>query len=307
MSLARAFTTRRARQPLDLKESGSSSVMPQRSNTVSKASGYNGSIRNKISAPMALTHTTNMLAYNAPDLFPKSASSTTSSKASDDESEGNLTSVSSPPTSPDVPSIEDRSHSPEPNHLSCYFTAPGQKLPATSTSPVPEIPKRAPSHTKKTYDNLAARQHKQQQRQLSQSSANSIASKSSSSSMSRSSSTSTPATSIRSVPSNTQLRSKASVPAMPPASVEPVMPAHLSHRSEVPANHPFGKELAQVSELAEDYGGKDRLHIVDEEEQELIRKGLTRLRAEDYLVEVHELFATFFVTEPTAQAQPVWI
>ncbi|KAK9421662.1 hypothetical protein SUNI508_05592 [Seiridium unicorne] len=303
MSLARAFTTRRAKPSFDLKESNT----PQRSNTTAKRHGYTGSIRNKISAPTELTHTTNMLAYNAPDLHPKTPSSTTSSKASDDESDGNQTSASSPPTSPDIPSADDKSISTEPNHLSCYFTAPGQQLPVVKSQP-PKIPQRAPSHTKKaSLDNLA-RQHSLRQ---SSQSGSSISSKASYS-LSRSSSTSTTATSVSSMSFS---RSKAQIPEVPeipaipaePMVTAPAPSRQLSQRrADMPSTHPFGKELAQVSEIAEEFGIKDKLHVVDEEEQDLVRKGLCRLRAEDYLTEVQSLFATFFAPEP-AKVQPVWI
>ena len=148
MSIARAFTTRRVKQSIDLKDSVEG--FPQRSNTT-KASL--GNIRAKISAPVELTHTTNMLSYNAPDLFPekgpKSATSMSSFK-SDDESDGNLTSASTPPTSPDSPFPQKRSASPEPNHVSCYFTAPK----SAPLAEAPVIPQRAPSHTKKPYEGL---------------------------------------------------------------------------------------------------------------------------------------------------------
>jgi hypothetical protein len=304
MSLSRAFTTRRAKQSIDLKESN----FPHRSNTSAKGHGYSGSIRHKISAPMELTHTTNMLAYNAPDLYPRSASSTTSSKASDDESDGNQTSASSPPTSPDVASVDDRSVSPS-NHLSCYFTAPGQKL--SSPSEAPTIPQRAPSHTKKaSYDNLA---RQQSTRQFSHN-GKSLSAKSSLSSfsVSRSSSTSTTATSLS---SGSFSRGKAPVPSVPEVPSQPEAqvivspPARQPSQKKLdmsPAHHPFGSELAQVSEIAEDYGVKDKFQIIDDEEQELLGKGLCRFRAEDYLADVSDLFASFFKSE-TTQAQPVWI
>jgi len=59
--------------------------------------------------------------------------------------------------------------------------------------------------------------------------------------------------------------------------------------------HPFGHELAQVSELAEEYGiSKEKLAIVDEEEQDLISRGLFKFRAEDYMSEIHGLFVHAF-------------
>lgn len=108
-------------------------------------------------------------------------------------------------------------------------------------------------------------------------------------------------------------RNKAQIPEVPevPVIPEPVLAApptkQLSQRRpEVPLAHPFGQELAQVSEIAEEFGVKDKLHVVDEEEQDLIRKGLCRFRAEDYLLEVSSLFAAFLAPEQ-AESQPVWI
>ncbi|KAJ8120526.1 hypothetical protein ONZ43_g2785 [Nemania bipapillata] len=181
MSLARAFTTRRGKQSLT-----DMGILPQRSNTTSKGHAQSGSIRNKISSPMELTHTTNMLAYNAPDLFPRSASSPTRSSKSDDESSlgSPSTAMSSPPTSPEIPSGEH------------------------------------------------------------------------------------------------------------------------AHESQ----HPFGQELAKVSELAEELGVKDKLQDFDDEEEgQLIAKGLRKFKAEDYLAEIHELLSSFMMPEPTLPQQPVWI
>lgn len=303
MSLARAFTTRRAKQhSIDLKDAGA----PQRSNTVTRGFGSSGSIRNKISSPMELTHTTNMLAYNAPDLHPQSARSVSSSnsKSSDDESDAH-TSASSPPTSPDVASVGERANSPEPNHLSCYFTAPGQKAPPR-VNEAPSIPKRAPSHTKKaSYDNLAQKQAARYSNQSLQ-----TASSKASFSLSRSSSTSTTATSVS---STSYSRSK---PVAPPVSMSPITPAvtvstpvrqrSIRRHELTPSTHPFGQELAQVTEIAEDYGVSDRLDLVREEQKELVSKGLCCFQAEEYAAEVHSLFTTFFKPEPSYQ-QEIWI
>lgn len=59
--------------------------------------------------------------------------------------------------------------------------------------------------------------------------------------------------------------------------------------------HPFGNELAQVSELAEEYGiSKEKLVVVDEEEQELVSKGLLKFCAEEYMSEIQGLFLNAF-------------
>lgn len=315
MSLARAFTTRRAKPSLDLKDAAPqrSGSVAQRSNTLSRGHGQTGSIRNKISAPMELTHTTNMLAYNAPDLYPQSAASTTS-KGSDDDSDSVQTSASSPPTSPDAASADEEPNMPEPNHLSCYFTAPGQKLPPVAspgttrpeTNGAPMVPLRSPSHTKKaSYDNLVQKQLARYSNQSSKS----ISTKASFT-LSRSSSTSTTATSVS---SGSIMRSKpmtSSVPPTPttPAILSPVRQMSQQRKRDItPPVNPFGQELAKVSELAEDFGLQGKLHILDEEEQELETKGLCKLRPEDYLAEVHGLFSAFFSGEAPRHAQAVWI
>ncbi|KAI1382332.1 hypothetical protein F4677DRAFT_23352 [Hypoxylon crocopeplum] len=293
MSLARAFTTRRKQASQDL------GILPHRSNTTK---GFSGTIRSKISGPMELTHTTNMLVYNAPDLFPRSESSPTESNKSDDSSSDSpRTSASSPPTSPDIASADDRSISPEPNHLSCYFVAPGQKLTSTMNE-APVIPKRAPSHTKKaSMDNLANKFSR-----LSNQSGKSVSTKASYS-LSRSSSTSTTATSVSSSSfSRKPSFTSSTVPAVPPMLTSPP-PARPSFRRDFSeTQHPFGNELAQVSELAEELGVKEKMQVIDEEEQQLVSQGLCRFRPEDYLAEVQGLFSTFFKPEPSEIA-PVWI
>ncbi|KAI1209095.1 uncharacterized protein F4807DRAFT_109980 [Annulohypoxylon truncatum] len=294
MSLARAFTTRRKQSSQDL------GILPQRSNTTARKDSI--SVRNKISGPMALTHTTNMLAYNAPDLYPQPESSPTESSKSDDSSTDTpRTSASSPPTSPDLPSAT-RPGSPEPNHLSCYFVAPGNKQAPPVVNEAPVIPKRSPSHTKKaSMDNLANKFSR-----LSNQSNKSVSTKASFS-LSRSSSTSTTATSVSSGSfSRKPSISSPSVPAMPSMVTSPPPARPNFRRDYSDTQHPFGQELAQVSELAEELGVKEKMQVIDEEEQELIAKGLRSFRPEDYLAEVQGLFATFFKPEPAAMA-PVWI
>jgi len=225
--------------------------MPKRSLTTKHSYG---TIRNKISAPIELISTTNMLSYNAPDIRPRAASSSSSSGEDSD-----IMSVNSPDTS----SIESSSPtSPKPNHLSCYFGGP------SSGDEAPSIPRRALTHTKKRSQILA------HQKSISGMS---------SPAMSRQASTSTARSSInmfsRTIDTiETQLE-----------------------------QHPFGPELAQVSEIAEEFGiSKERLAFVDEEEKELVSKGLFKFRAEDYMSEIHGLFmSTFFDPKPTMSA--MWI
>jgi len=76
---------------------------------------------------------------------------------------------------------------------------------------------------------------------------------------------------------------------------------------DVVEQHPFGNELAQVSELAEDFGiSKERLAVVDEEEQELVSRGLFKFRAEDYMSEIQGLFMSTFGDSRPAMSS-MWI
>jgi len=53
-------------------------------------------------------------------------------------------------------------------------------------------------------------------------------------------------------------------------------------------NHPFGNELAQVNEVAEEFGATRTL--IDEEEQELLSKGYKKFGVSDYLDEIADLY-----------------
>jgi len=102
-----------------------------------------GSIkRSAISSPLELLSTTNVLAYEAPNIYNSS-----------DDSDSSLTfSRSSRATTPETLSSESTSPI-EPNHLSSYFhsasTTCGSK--GTTESDSPTIPQRALSHTKKSH------------------------------------------------------------------------------------------------------------------------------------------------------------
>jgi hypothetical protein len=74
-----------------------------------------------------------------------------------------------------------------------------------------------------------------------------------------------------------------------------------------PTQHPFGNELAQVTEIAEEYGiSKEILAVVDEEEQELVSRGLFKFRAEEYMSEIQGLFMNAF-GDPRPSMASMWI
>lgn len=211
-----------------------------------EAHKFSGPInRDKISAPVELLSTTNMLAYNAPDIH-SATSSSTSSLQSPDDSELSFTqrSFGSPLTTPDESPIE-------PNPLPSYFpkrsatitSHPRSSTSTASSTEAPLVPKRALSHTKRTHQELA------RQRSLSRLSP-------------------PPLNSLRSTSSS--------------------RPVHDSYKAEP---HPFSKELEQVNEVVEEFGGA---RILDDEELILRDKGLMKFTADDYLVEIEDLYGSIF-------------
>jgi len=63
--------------------------------------------------------------------------------------------------------------------------------------------------------------------------------------------------------------------------------------NKVESSHPFGPELEQVNELAEEFSIKDPV-VMDEEEEFLMSHGLRRFGAEEYTSEIQGLFASVF-------------
>ena len=66
---------------------------------------------------------------------------------------------------------------------------------------------------------------------------------------------------------------------------------------QLEANHPFGAELAQVNELAEEFAVKDAPEW-DEEERFLVENGLQKFSAADYALEIEGLFGGVFDDKP---------
>ncbi|KAI5466163.1 hypothetical protein BGZ63DRAFT_349070 [Mariannaea sp. PMI_226] len=297
MSISRAFTTRKARLANDLSDFNKS---PQRSNS---ARGHPNPhmLRNMISSPIQLVHTTNMLSYNAPDLprpiLRNKASTRSEDSESPSESHSETPSVAetTPPSSPEVSPID----SPVPNHLSTYFMIPGKATPLPKPVEAPAIPKRSPSHTKQnSYDAIA--RHRSVSR-MSKDSNGSISTKASFT-FSRSSSTSTRASSTSSATSTSTVNSSTSLPAPSPPTV------HQRSYKEPPQSHPFGKELAQVTELAEEYRVSASNKEDDEDNMYIKAKSLVKFTADDYLNDVQSLLTSFF--PEMTHAKPVttmWI
>jgi hypothetical protein len=310
MSLARAFTTRRAKGSQGSQDFGDAIKLPQRSNTLHKTAPQQP-LRQKISAPMQLVHTTNMLSYNAPDLPHPDRNLTPGAsrregmrpepRRSEDDSDAGTAAESTPPTSPEAEPFEHCA--PAPNHLSSYFVAPGTTVIHPSAPEVPAIPKRSPSHVKKSSYDVVTRQPSISR--MSKTSEQSISPKNSLT-FSRSSSTSTRASSAShvSVP-----HTKQALPPMPVAVAVP-MPPPQAQRPHASSN-PFGNELAKVSELAAEFSAKSRLEVIKEDELYIMQRGLARMTPDDYLNDIHVLMASFFPEEKMAHMsrplEPMWI
>ncbi|KAF2716749.1 hypothetical protein K431DRAFT_234681 [Polychaeton citri CBS 116435] len=261
MSLARAFTTRRNKQP----ESAASSFIGR------AASHRNGRpvLRSKISLPVELISTTNNLVNYAPDIagttpIPRNVSTGSSSSSTSGEDSD----ASSPEGSIHNESVTDASSidgmspiEPAPNHLSCYFKPNVETAsPVPSRSPslsqrssmeAPDLPQRAPSHSKKAHERLNRK--RSIQRMMS------------------------PPRSSRDLRSSEEIFSSTS-----------------SATVEAPRESPFGMELAQLDEVAEEFG-----HVVRDAESDadlvsLENRGLARYGASDYMNEISDLLNDLF-------------
>lgn len=151
-TITRAFTKRNKRPEV-------SAPMPYRGEGHVRFNS--GSIkRGNISGPVQLLSTTNMLAYNAPDLN-SSNSSSASSLQSRDDSDFSISphSYSSSITSPDVSPYESSPVDANPSYFpkrSVTMTShPRSSATSSSSTEAPQVPKRALSHTKRSHQELA--------------------------------------------------------------------------------------------------------------------------------------------------------
>lgn len=202
--------------------------------------------RGKISAPIQLISTTNMLAFDAPELRSATSSSSASSMRFRDDSDMSESALSaaSPITSSGSSSREgspvDAKSMPIPLPKRSYTLADPIKPSTTRVHDhTPSIPKRALSHTKRSHQELSRQR-------------------------SMKAMTPPPLNTISDSPS---MRSVQGISGSEP--------------------HPFGRELEQVREIAEEFGGG---HLLDEEEVIFQLKGLHRFSAQEYLAEIEDLY-----------------
>ncbi|KAF2799113.1 hypothetical protein K505DRAFT_231752 [Melanomma pulvis-pyrius CBS 109.77] len=267
MSLARAVTKRMKRT--DRSDAPKTSSPPARSKSVKTPTLLFD--RSKISSPVALISTTNMLSYDAPDISSlglASSSTSTSSTHSADDSDHSTTrsrasSHGSRDTLTDASSVSSSPTSPAPNHLSGYF-APSSKVPRRSASSgnmqqrnsetveaIPAIPERALSHSKRAHERLAQKRSLQNIK---------------------------PRASLGSVRSSREHR----------ASLD------MFRSTIAEDSHPFGKELEQLNEVAEEFGGVVRDAEMEADIVAIREQGLATFCAADYLQEISPLVNNHF-------------
>lgn len=70
------------------------------------------------------------------------------------------------------------------------------------------------------------------------------------------------------------------------------MPTAREGGDAVAQTHPFGRELEQVDEVAEEFGVRSSL--VEQEERLLREQGLNKFGAQDYIAEIEGLFGGVF-------------
>lgn len=257
MSLIRAFTTR-TRKPGNVEISD-----PVLGRAASQRNGR-PVFRSQISSPVALVSTTNMLSYEAPDIdgtnpigYRDFSSASSASSNSGEESDASSNSVHSNDTVTDMSSVGgDSPTSPEPNHLSCYFK------PAVETSSPNQSPHLS---TASSFDAPML-----PQRALSHS-------KRAHEALSRKRSVQrmqSPAGSARN-------------------SLDMFTPS-LDSCAEAPTSSPFGNELAQLDEVAEEFGQTVSGVQADADSEYMSSHNLAVYGASDYLSEIHSLiYATF--------------
>jgi ribosomal protein L32 len=241
--------------------------------------------RTKISLPVALVSTTNMLSYEAPDIATMRhvSSSTASSHFSAEDSDHSVSTGRSRAstvgsTLTDASSVDSSPTSPAPNHLSGYFPSAGKQVRKSasiaslhnvkeatveSAPAVPAVPQRAVSHSKRAHERLAAK---------------------------RSISNLNARGSTGSQRNSREQRS----------SVE-MFSATIQEEA-----HPFGRELAQLNEIVEEFGGAIRDAEAEADMSVMRSRNLAAYCAADYMSDIQPLFNSRFGF-PQQVAAMAWI
>lgn len=235
--------------------------------------------RSQISSPVALVSTTNMLSYNAPDITATrhvSSSSTSSSHSSSDDSDNSTltrsraSSHGSRDNLTDASSVESSPTLPAPNHLTGYFSS-------------------ASKHVRKSASINSISLHQVQEEPVG--AAPDIPRRAFS----------------HSKHAHERLAHKRSLQNMNRSSLGSSRKSY-EHRSSIDMfsatiqeeDHPFGRELEQLNEVVEEFGGVVRDAEREEDFATMRQRDLAAFCVADYLTEIQPLFSVRFATAPMA-------
>ncbi|KAK0661000.1 hypothetical protein DIS24_g2795 [Lasiodiplodia hormozganensis] len=328
--ISRSLTTRRAKKPEKI------TSPPSRAFSMKKAS--NSSInRVQISGPVNLISTTNMLSYNAPDIAGlRQVSNESHMTTHSEESDRSSTSSGSRGVSTDASSLDSIPTSPETNHLTGFFDSAKKAAPERSRTPrsasnsishskSSSRPSIDQSHrsleSKRSMDNIQSKRSLDSKRSFDIGPAKrSLGTKRSIDSIRAAQESSRKAEeSIPDVPQRALSHSKEahevvarkrSIRGMgPPSSLHGRSSSLQEQRSSVDffrsgggvePNHPFGRELEQLNEVAEELGGVIRDVEMDEDTRYMVERGLQKFCASDYLAEIAPFMAATYSKRPLA-------
>ena len=301
MSLARAVTKRGKKIEIP-PTAPPPPVRSQSTKTVDRA---------KISSPVALLSATNNMVYDAPNLPAHTLASASPSSDDSDHSASTLRSRASShrsnDTLTDASSVSSAASpkSPPPNHLSEYFAAANMaqtrrsatshqkaihRKSLSSDATVPAIPDRALSHSKRAHERVAQKRSMQNMR----------------------------------APQSQAPHARDATRTPPHQHHHHHQPRqHHSHNSEQRLSadmfraaaaspdegghhHPFGRELEQLNEVAEEFGGVVRDVETEEDVAAMRRCGLAKYCAADYLLDLAPSYSNPF-WPVFAQPPMAWI
>ncbi|KAK5172108.1 uncharacterized protein LTR77_003746 [Saxophila tyrrhenica] len=277
MSFSRAFSTRRKQPEMEI-----SAPM-----FIGRAASHRGGkpvLRTQISSPMTLLSTSNQHIHHAQHISGTSpieirhVSSGSTSSSSEESDARSGSSIHSHDTQTDASSVDNSPVSPEAehNHLSCYFKpavdtthsrSPSALTASTRPSmETPRLPARAPSHSKRAHEGV----HRKRsiQRMLSPP-------------PSRHSERSSHA-------EQTTYRSSTDM-FLPHTPSRPSFSAVEAPKSPNLNQNPFGAELAQLDEVAEEFGQTVRRAERDADEVWMETRGLGKFDADEYGWEIKTL------------------
>lgn len=239
---------------------GKKSEAPAISSPMGRAASHrNGRpvVRGQISSPVALVSSTNTLAYSAPDINGSHERRIFSASSASSSSGEDSDASARSVHSTDMSSVDESPICPEPNHLSQYFKP---AVDTTNNSPLqsPTL-SHAASFEAPILPQRAPSHSKQAHETLSRKR-----------SVQR----------LQSPPSSTRVSSE--------------FTPSLGATVEAPRDNPFGKELQQLDEIAEEYGQTVRNAEQDADVAYMRSRNLGAFAASDYLSEIHGLMADLF-------------